>query len=101
MKQAAHLIMALPNVIWPWSIFDSKGQLLRKETKESLGVFDFSKLINCLGSMCQTCQGTTIYEMFGIYNFENLKCLNFDVWILKVENWNLYGKCLKSKILKT
>jgi ferredoxin len=61
--------MALPNVIWPWSIFYSKDQLLRKENKEFLGIFYFPKLniqINCLGGMCQTCQCTTIYGMFGI-----------------------------------
>jgi hypothetical protein len=27
---------------------------------------EYSKLINCLGGMCQTCQGITIYGMFGI-----------------------------------
>jgi hypothetical protein len=27
---------------------------------------EYSKLINCLGGMCQTCQGTTIYGMFRI-----------------------------------
>jgi hypothetical protein len=44
-KQVARCEMALPNVIiWPWSIFYSKDQLLRKENKESLGVFYFSKL---------------------------------------------------------
>jgi hypothetical protein len=44
-KQVACCEMALPNVIiWPWSISYSKDQLLRKENKESLGVFYFSKL---------------------------------------------------------
>jgi hypothetical protein len=64
-KQVAHC-----NVIWPWSIFFSKDQLLRKENKKSLGVFFFKieylKLIICLGCMCQTCQGTIVYGMFGI-----------------------------------
>jgi hypothetical protein len=55
-----------PNVIWPWSIFYSKNQLLRNESQESLRVFYFSKLINFLGGICQTCQGTTIYGMFRI-----------------------------------
>jgi hypothetical protein len=27
---------------------------------------EYSKLINCLGGMSQTCQGTTICGMFGI-----------------------------------
>jgi ferredoxin len=26
----------------------------------------YSKLINCLGNMCQTCQGTIVYGMLGI-----------------------------------
>jgi len=44
-KQVARCEMALPYVIiWPWSIFYSKDQLLRKENKESLGEFYFSKL---------------------------------------------------------
>jgi hypothetical protein len=43
-KQAAHCLMALPNVIWPWSIYYSKGQLLKKENKKSLGVLYFPKL---------------------------------------------------------
>jgi hypothetical protein len=30
-KQIAHRLMVLPNVIWPWSIYYSKGQLLKKE----------------------------------------------------------------------
>jgi hypothetical protein len=55
-KEVAHCVMALPNVIWPWSIFYSKDQLLRKENKESLGRFffeiEYSKLINFLGDMC-------------------------------------------------
>jgi hypothetical protein len=55
-KQVAHCVMAMPNVIWPLSIFYSKDQVLRKENKKSLGVFYFfkiewSNLINCLGSM--------------------------------------------------
>jgi len=62
--------MALPNVIWPWSIFYSKDQLLKKENKEFLGVFffkiEYSKLINCLGGMCQTCQGTLVYEIWEL-----------------------------------
>jgi hypothetical protein len=33
--------------------------------------FEYSKIINCLGGICRTCQGTTIYGMFGIKNFEN------------------------------
>ncbi len=64
-------VMALPNVIWPWSIFYSKDQLLKKENEESLWIFyfpkiEYSKLINYLGGMCQTCQGTTIYGLFRI-----------------------------------
>jgi hypothetical protein len=47
-----------------------KDQLLRKENKESLGFFffkiEYSRLINCLGGMCQTCQGIIVYGMFGI-----------------------------------
>jgi ferredoxin len=62
--------MALPNVIWPWSIFYFKDQFFHKENKESLRIFfleiEYSKLINCSGGMCQTCQGTTVYGMFGI-----------------------------------
>jgi len=27
---------------------------------------EYSKLINCLGGMCQTCQGITIYGMLGM-----------------------------------
>jgi hypothetical protein len=45
-KLVVHRIMALPNVIWPWSIFYSKDQLLKKENKKSLGVFYFLKLNN-------------------------------------------------------
>jgi hypothetical protein len=43
-NKATHLVMALPNVIWPWSIFYSKDQLLRKENRESLGVFLLFKI---------------------------------------------------------
>jgi hypothetical protein len=43
-KQEPHGVMALPNVIWPWSIFYSKNQLPRNENKGSLGVFYFLKL---------------------------------------------------------
>jgi len=50
--------------------------------------------------MCQTYQGATIYGMFGL-KFWKLKCLNSNVWISKVENWNLYVKCLEFKNLKT
>jgi hypothetical protein len=32
---------------------------------------EYSKLINFLGGICRTCQGTTIYGMFGIQKFEN------------------------------
>jgi hypothetical protein len=49
---------------------------------------EYSKLINCLGGMCKTSQGITIYGMFGIQNFE--------IW-----NWNLYVKCLEFENLKT
>jgi hypothetical protein len=69
-KQAAHRVMALPNVIWPWSIFYSKDPLLGRKiknlSKKKKFEIEYSKLINCLGGMCQTCQGTTIYGMFGI-----------------------------------
>jgi hypothetical protein len=27
---------------------------------------EYSKLINCLGGMCQSCQGIIIYGMFGM-----------------------------------
>jgi hypothetical protein len=47
-----------------------KDQLLRKKNKESLGFIFFeiesSKLVNCLGGMCQTYQGIIVYGMFGI-----------------------------------
>jgi len=29
-----------------------------------------------------------------------MKCLNFNAWIQKAENWNLYVKCLKSENLR-
>jgi hypothetical protein len=51
--------------------------------------------------MCQTCQGTTIYGMFGILKLWKLKCLNSNVWILKIKIWNSYVKCLESENLKT
>jgi hypothetical protein len=69
-KQAAHRVMVLPNVMtiinilfqrpspWEgkWRIFNN---ILFSE-------IECSKLINYLGGMCQTCQCTTIYGMFGI-----------------------------------
>jgi hypothetical protein len=67
--------MALPTVIWPWSIFYFEDQLLRKENKESLGVFYFSKLnIQNQLILWETCA-------------EPAKVLQ-------------YKECLKSKILK-
>jgi hypothetical protein len=60
--------------------------------------------------MCQTCRGTTIYGMFGIWKFENrnlyVKCLESKILKTKmsklgcVENWNLYMKCLEFENLK-
>jgi hypothetical protein len=43
-KQVAHCVIAMPDVIWPWSIFYFKGQLLKKENKESLAIYIFLKL---------------------------------------------------------
>jgi hypothetical protein len=82
-KQAAHYVMALPNVIWPWSIFYSKDQLLRKENEESLGVFYFLKLnIQNQLIVWETCAKPAKVLQY-------MECLNFNVWIWKVENWNL------------
>jgi hypothetical protein len=85
--------MALPNVISPWSIFYSKDQLLRKENKESLGVFYFLNFQNQLivrEACAKTYQGTIVYGMFGIFNFEiemfELQCVN-------TKNWNLEFVC--------
>jgi hypothetical protein len=120
-KQAAHRVMALPNVMWPWSIFYSNEKLLRKENNESLGVFCFSKLniqnqlivweacakaakvlqyMECVESkffenwnvwilMCEYWKLKIEICMWHVWNlkFWKLKCLHWDMWILK--NWNL------------
>jgi hypothetical protein len=41
--------------------------------------------------------------MWNVWNlkFWELKCLNCDVWILKIKNWNLYVKQLNFQIFKT
>jgi hypothetical protein len=83
---------------------------------------EYSKLINCLGGMCQSCQGIIIYGMFGMKNFENwnLKfvCEMFGIWKfenqnvqigmceylnlkIEIKKWNIYVKPLKFEILKT
>jgi hypothetical protein len=50
--------------------------------------------------MCQTCQGIVVHECLES-KLLKIEMLNFDLWILKVKNWNLYVKCLESEILKT
>jgi hypothetical protein len=41
--------------------------------------------------------------MWNVWNLKcwELKCLKWDVWILKVENWKLYVKCLEFEMLRT
>jgi hypothetical protein len=104
-QQATHCVMALPNVIWPWSIFYSKDQLFRKENEESLGVFYFWNWIFKINWLFgrHVPNLPRYYNIWNVWNlkFWKLKCLNSNVWILKVEIWNLYVKCLDFKILKT
>jgi len=60
-------------------ILYSKGQLLKKENKKSLGVFYFSKLVYCLGGPCKTSQGITRYYKVLQY----MECLESN--ILKIQ----------------
>jgi hypothetical protein len=86
--------MALPNVIWPWSIFYSKDQLLRKGNKESLGVFFFWNWIFKINLFFgkHVPNLPRYYSIWNVWNLnlKKLKCLNFNARILKVENWNLW-----------
>jgi hypothetical protein len=106
--------MALPNVIWPWSIFYSKNQLLRNENKESLKFLFVLKLninwepyaelamvlqyMECLKSKILKTESWKLKIDICMWNvwklkFWELKCLNWDVWILKAEKWNLKFLC--------
>jgi hypothetical protein len=90
-KQTAHHVMALPNVIWPWSIFYSKDQLLRKENKESLGVFYFSKLniVNWLIVWEACAKPAKILQYMEWLESKILKTEMFEFWYVNIESWKL------------
>ncbi len=50
---------------------NSLGRKKNKFRSILFSKMEYSKLINCLGGMCQTYQCNTIYGMFGINFFEN------------------------------
>jgi hypothetical protein len=72
----------------------------RKIFKGFLFKNEYSKLINYLGCIFQTYQGTIIWNVWSL-KFWKMKHLNSDVWILKFEIWNVYVKCLEFEILNT
>jgi hypothetical protein len=49
--------------------------------------------------MCQTCEVLQYMERLES-KILKIEMFEFNVWILKVENWNLYVKCLESDILR-
>jgi len=86
--------MALPNVIWPWSIFYSKNQLLRKENKEFLGLFYFSKLNiqnkllvwEACAKLAKVLQYMECLESkFLKIEMVEFQCKNIESWNLKIE----------------
>jgi hypothetical protein len=100
-KQSTHCVMALLNVIWPWSIFYSKGQLLSKENKESLGVYYFLKLKINLVFGRHVPNLPRNYKYMECLESKILKTKMFEFQCVDNESWNLYVKYLESKILKT
>jgi hypothetical protein len=50
---------------------NSLGRKMKIFNSNLLSKAEYTKLINSLGGMCQTCQGTTTYGMFGIWNSKN------------------------------
>jgi len=83
--------VALPNVIWPWSIFYSKDQLFKKGNKKSLKIFYFPKLNNQnqLIVLEACAKLAKVLQYMECLEFKLLKTKMFEFWCVNIESWKL------------